>query len=110
MHLNHNSSAHNPDDEQDDHSHTIGAGTKLYMSPEQESNSHYNEKVDIYSLGLIFFEMNCPTGSYQERDKVSAMSRCMLMSVNLSVMSSMEYNCIPRCTAKIKIFSIRCST
>lgn len=57
-------------DKKTDHSHTIGAGTKLYMSPEQKSNSKYNEKVDIYALGLIFFEMNCPTGSDQERDNV----------------------------------------
>ena len=60
-----------PGDKNGDHSHTIGAGTKLYMSPEQKSNSKYNEKVDIYALGLIFFEMNCATGSYQERDEVS---------------------------------------
>eukprot|EP00731_Ephydatia_muelleri_P026076 Em0018g176a len=57
-------------DKKTDHSHTIGAGTKLYMSPEQKSNSKYNEKVDIYALGLIFFEMNCPTGSDQERDNI----------------------------------------
>lgn len=59
-----------PEDEKSDHSHTIGVGTKLYMSPEQKSNSKYTDKVDIYALGLIFFEMYCPTGSDQERDNI----------------------------------------
>lgn len=58
-----------PGNRQGDHSHSIGVGTKLYMSPEMRT-SKYNEKVDIYALGLIFFEMNCPTGSYQERNEI----------------------------------------
>ncbi|XP_071485628.1 eIF-2-alpha kinase GCN2-like [Diadema antillarum] len=34
-------------------------GTALYVAPElcKAQNSHYNQKVDIYSLGIIFFEM-----------------------------------------------------
>lgn len=34
-----------------------GVGTPFYTSPEQEKEGHLNEKVDIYSLGIIFFEM-----------------------------------------------------
>lgn len=37
--------------------HTQRVGTSLYMSPEQAKGSSYNYKVDIYSLGLIFFEL-----------------------------------------------------
>jgi len=29
----------------------------MYTSPEQESGGHYDQKTDIYSLGLIFYEM-----------------------------------------------------
>jgi len=34
-------------------------GTKFYRSPdlENEKNVRYDEKVDMYSLGIIFFEM-----------------------------------------------------
>ena len=37
--------------------HTERVGTSLYMSPEQLKGRQYNYKVDIYSLGLIFFEL-----------------------------------------------------
>ena len=36
---------------------TSGVGTTLYRAPEQEVGHHYNEKVDIYALGIVFFEM-----------------------------------------------------
>lgn len=32
-------------------------GTPLYNAPEQEKTNNYNNKVDIYSLGLILFEI-----------------------------------------------------
>lgn len=37
--------------------HTEQVGTHLYMSPEQIDGRQYNYKVDIYSLGLVFFEL-----------------------------------------------------
>ena len=47
--------------------HTDQVGTKLYMSPEQSSGLPYNEKVDIYSLGIIFFELLHPFNTEMER-------------------------------------------
>lgn len=32
-------------------------GTPLYQSPEQIANEFYNEKVDIFAIGLILYEM-----------------------------------------------------
>jgi translation initiation factor 2-alpha kinase 3 len=32
-------------------------GTPLYQSPEQIEGLHYNEKVDIFAMGLILYEI-----------------------------------------------------
>lgn len=50
--------------------HTQRVGTSLYMSPEQAKGQSYNYKVDIYSLGLIFFELLNYFHTETERYKV----------------------------------------
>ena len=50
--------------------YTVNVGTRLYMSPEQLEGKNYDNKVDIYALGLIFIELNYPFTTYQERVKV----------------------------------------
>ncbi|RKP28083.1 kinase-like domain-containing protein [Syncephalis pseudoplumigaleata] len=56
----------NDDDDDDDdcsvaNIHGAGVGTALYVSPEvasgQDTGMRYNHKVDMYSLGIIFFEL-----------------------------------------------------
>ncbi|XP_060043342.1 eukaryotic translation initiation factor 2-alpha kinase 3 isoform X1 [Erinaceus europaeus] len=47
--------------------HTGQVGTKLYMSPEQIHGNSYSHKVDIFSLGLILFELLYPFGTQMER-------------------------------------------
>ncbi|KAJ8711885.1 hypothetical protein PYW08_008839 [Mythimna loreyi] len=47
--------------------HTYRVGTHLYMSPEQLLGRPYSYKVDIYSLGLILFELLQPFGTESER-------------------------------------------
>lgn len=49
--------------------HTAQVGTQLYMSPEQLMGKPYNYKVDIYSLGLILFELLVPFATQMERWK-----------------------------------------
>ncbi|CED82329.1 eIF-2alpha kinase GCN2 [Phaffia rhodozyma] len=52
---------------------TSGIGTSLYIAPEVESGtarkdgSRYDDKADLYSLGIIFFEMNFPLSTGMER-------------------------------------------
>ncbi|OAD70118.1 hypothetical protein PHYBLDRAFT_181753 [Phycomyces blakesleeanus NRRL 1555(-)] len=48
---------------------TIGVGTRTYASPEQLAvpAQAYDEKVDIYSLGIIFFELYQPFTTGMER-------------------------------------------
>ncbi|KAK5131739.1 eukaryotic translation initiation factor 2-alpha kinase, partial [Cryomyces antarcticus] len=51
---------------------TRSIGTALYVAPELRSNASgsYNDKVDMYSLGIIFFEMCYPLKTAMERDRV----------------------------------------
>ncbi|OJD23912.1 PEK/GCN2 protein kinase [Blastomyces percursus] len=50
--------------------YTRSIGTTYYVAPEMKSVSvgQYNEKVDMYSLGIIFFEMCHPLKTAMERD------------------------------------------
>lgn len=52
----------------EDQSTRPGVGTPFYTSPEQEKvGYHFDAKVDIYSLGIIFFEMCYPFSTGMER-------------------------------------------
>lgn len=49
---------------------TRSVGTTFYVAPELRStvSGSYNDKVDMYSLGIIFFEMCFPLRTAMERD------------------------------------------
>uniref|UniRef100_S4RAV2 Eukaryotic translation initiation factor 2-alpha kinase 1 n=1 Tax=Petromyzon marinus TaxID=7757 RepID=S4RAV2_PETMA len=49
--------------------HTSGVGTTLYAAPEQLSGSHYDFKSDMYSVGIVLFELFQPFGTEMERVK-----------------------------------------
>uniref|UniRef100_A0A8C4T3M8 Protein kinase domain-containing protein n=1 Tax=Erpetoichthys calabaricus TaxID=27687 RepID=A0A8C4T3M8_ERPCA len=49
---------------------TKNAGTNSYMSPEQNNLRNYGNEVDIFSLGLIFFELLWPMSTDLEKSKV----------------------------------------
>ncbi|XP_014772435.1 eukaryotic translation initiation factor 2-alpha kinase 3 isoform X2 [Octopus bimaculoides] len=49
--------------------HTGGVGTQIYMSPELINGKDYNEKVDIFALGMILFELFYPFDTESERRK-----------------------------------------
>lgn len=52
------------------HSRTTGIGTAGYASPEQLRKDVYDEKTDIYSLGIILLELYHPFVTRMERAKV----------------------------------------
>jgi len=47
--------------------HTKNIGTAQYASPEQLNENYYDEKTDIFSLGIILFEMVYPLQTGMER-------------------------------------------
>jgi len=51
---------------------TTGVGTAMYLAPEvaNKRGAQYDQKVDIYSLGIIFFELCYPFSTQLERAKV----------------------------------------
>jgi len=56
---------------------TRSVGTALYVAPELSSTvtGSYNDKVDMYSMGIIFFEMCFPLQTAMERDQVIRLLR-----------------------------------
>ncbi len=48
--------------------HTKNIGTLRYASPEQLNDNYYDYKSDIYSLGLILFEMINPFNTQMEKN------------------------------------------
>lgn len=53
-------------DTEDDH--TAGVGTRLYASPEQSAGSSYDSSTDVYSLGIMLFELCYPMYTGMERN------------------------------------------
>lgn len=56
---------------------TRSVGTALYVAPELSSEmaGSYDSKVDMYSMGIIFFEMCFPLSTAMERDKTIRLLR-----------------------------------
>jgi len=52
------------------HDNTAGVGTSSYASPEQMIGSDYDSSSDVYSLGIILFELCYPMHTGMERMRV----------------------------------------
>ena len=46
------------------------SGFKFYLSPEQLRAKVWDAKADVFALGVIFFELNCPFVSEELRFEV----------------------------------------
>lgn len=47
--------------------HTAGLGTTVYVAPEQKTTNNYDNKADMYSLGIILLELICPFNTDSEK-------------------------------------------
>ncbi|MBN3289920.1 E2AK3 kinase, partial [Polypterus senegalus] len=76
--------------------HTTQVGTKLYMSPEQLSGNLYSHKVDIYSLGLILFELLCPFNTQMERVRTLMDVRNLIFPSEFSQKYKQEHDMVQK--------------
>ena len=53
-----------------DQENTAGVGTQSYASPEQLNGKDYDSSSDVYSLGIILFELCYPMKTGMERSQV----------------------------------------
>ena len=82
-----------PGDEEND-GHTEEVGTELYMSPEQLAKNPYNNKVDIYSLGLILFELLVPFSTQMER--IHTLTKLRQLEFPAKFQETPEYNLVKK--------------
>lgn len=87
-------------------SHTGNVGTALYVAPElmgRAAKSTYNQKVDVYSLGIIFFEMcHRPFETGMERVETLAAIR----TPKIIIPATIEHNRAFAQHTKVSFFSL----
>ncbi|KAG6923755.1 eukaryotic translation initiation factor 2 alpha kinase 3 [Chelydra serpentina] len=74
--------------------HTGQVGTKLYMSPEQIYGNTYSHKVDIFSLGLILFELLYPFNTQMERVRTLSEVRSLKFPPMFTQKYAQEYTMV----------------
>lgn len=97
-------------------SHTGKVGTALYVAPEltgKAAKSTYNQKVDLYSLGIIFFEMcHRPFETGMERVETLAALRSPKILIPNWMESGFEYaqqvKVYVACLFTVKLHSNNC--
>ncbi|ROK15907.1 Eukaryotic translation initiation factor 2-alpha kinase 3 [Anabarilius grahami] len=75
---------------------TKRTGTRNYMSPEQATQTSYDRKVDIYALGLIYFELIYNLATIHEKRKIWEDIRRRVFPLQFSRKFSFEHKLIQR--------------
>ena len=74
--------------------HTEQVGTQLYMSPEQLNGLSYNQKVDIFAMGLILLELLIPFKTQMQRVNVLFKARNNIYSTEFKTDHPREHELV----------------
>jgi serine/threonine protein kinase len=80
---------------------THGVGTTSYGSPEQIAGSSYNELADMYSFGLIMFEMYVPFKTKSERVTMFTDIKRGKFPIEICKMYPKEMEIVKRCISTV---------
>ncbi|KAF7669152.1 hypothetical protein LDENG_00243260 [Lucifuga dentata] len=86
--------AENDEDEENLIERTVYKGTPSYMAPEQKNKRTYDRKVDIFALGLIYFELLWKLNARPERKEVWEDTRIQKLPQGFSLNFPQEYKII----------------
>ncbi|KAI1894699.1 hypothetical protein AGOR_G00118440 [Albula goreensis] len=73
---------------------TKKTGTRSYMSPEQWNGHKYDKEVDIFALGLIYFELLWKIATHTEKDKIWQDVRSQKLPKQFCVQYGLEHKLI----------------
>lgn len=78
---------------------TLGVGTSRWMAPEMLARQPYNEKVDVYSYGMVLYEICCRKIPFRKEEPMEM--RRMVLSGMRPTLSNIAVQCPPRMRAMI---------
>jgi serine/threonine protein kinase len=64
---------------------TAGVGTRSYASPEQMSGSDYDSSTDVYSLGIMLFELCYPMYTVRNFDFLATQVRFLFLKISFDL-------------------------
>jgi serine/threonine protein kinase len=59
-------------------------GSPSYLSPEQLSNSYYNKKIDVWSIGIITYELLFGYSPFEDEIGAKLQNNGKKLSLNLT--------------------------
>lgn len=84
--------------------HTRGVGTPSYASPEQWNGTKYDEKVDVYALGMVAAELLFPVQTQMERAQLfQEFRQGELLGAKAMVCTGAEAEAVPLLLSMVKV-------